>query len=72
MARRKRDDDGQDIVCSFCGRGIEEAVVIPGPNNVCICDDCARQVISIADEARRQSGLPRAGEEGRNAPGTLE
>ena len=69
MARRKRDDDGQDMVCSFCGRGIEEAVVIPGPNNVCICDDCARQVISIADEARRQSGLPRAGEEGRNAPG---
>ena len=43
-------------VCSFCGRGLDETIVVPGPDGVSICEDCAHQVLDIADEARRQSG----------------
>ena len=56
MARKKRDDEMFGPVCSFCGRGLDETIVVPGPDGVNICEDCAHQVLDIADEARRQSG----------------
>ena len=56
MARKKRDDEMFGPVCSFCGRGLDETIVVPGPDGVSICEDCAHQVLDIADEARRQSG----------------
>ena len=56
MARKKRDDEMLGPVCSFCGRGLDETIVVPGPDGVSICEDCAHQVLDIADEARRQSG----------------
>ena len=56
MSRKKRDDDMFGPVCSFCGRGLDEAIVVPGPDGASICEDCAHQAIEIAEEARRQSG----------------
>ena len=43
--------------CSFCGRGLDETVVVPGPAGANICEDCAQQALEIAEEVRRQSGL---------------
>ena len=34
----------QLLTCSFCGRDEREAVIVPGPRGVCICEDCAQQV----------------------------
>ena len=56
MARKKRDDEMFGSVCSFCGRGLDEVIVIPGPDGASICEDCAHQALEIANEARRQSG----------------
>ena len=56
MARKKRDDEMFGPVCSFCGRGLDETIVVPGPDGVNICEECAHQALDIADEARRQSG----------------
>ena len=56
MARKKRDDEMFGPVCSFCGRGLDEVIVIPGPGGASICEDCAHQAIEIAEEARRQGG----------------
>ena len=56
MSKRKRDDDLLGLTCSFCGRGLDEAIVIPGPSGVSICEDCAHQALDIANEARRQGG----------------
>ena len=56
MSRKKRDDAMFGPVCSFCGRGLDEAIVVPGPDGASICEDCAHQAIEIAEEARRQSG----------------
>ena len=43
----------QLLTCSFCGRDEREAVIVPGPRGACICEDCARQVGAIIDEARK-------------------
>ena len=56
MSRKTRDDDMFGPVCSFCGRGLDEAIVVPGPDGASIREDCAHQAIEIAEEARRQSG----------------
>ena len=56
MAKKKRDDDLLGLTCSFCGRGLDEAIVIPGPAGASICEDCAHQALEIANEARRQGG----------------
>ena len=56
MAKKKHDDDMFGLVCSFCGRGLDEAIVVPGPDGANICEDCAHQAIEIAEEARRQGG----------------
>ena len=55
MAKKKRDDELFGPVCSFCGRGLDEVIVIPGPAGASICEDCAHQAIEIADTARRES-----------------
>ena len=55
MAKKKRDDELFGPVCSFCGRGLDEVIVIPGPAGASICEDCAHQAIEIADSARRES-----------------
>ena len=56
MSRRKNDDDVFGPCCSFCGRGLDEVIVVPGPDGASICEDCAHQAIEIAEEARRQGG----------------
>ena len=43
----------QLLTCSFCGRDEREAVIVPGPRGVCICEDCAQQVQAIIGEARK-------------------
>ena len=55
MAKKKRDNELFGPVCSFCGRGLDEVIVIPGPDGANICEDCAHQAIEIADTARRDS-----------------
>ncbi len=56
MSRKKNDNDAFGPCCSFCGRGLDEVIVVPGPDGASICEDCAHQAIEIAEEARRQSG----------------
>ncbi len=47
--------------CSFCGRGIEDGVlVIPGDHGA-ICEDCARQVNSFLDDLDAKAGIKRPG-----------
>ena len=46
------------LVCSFCGRDEREAVIVPGPNGACICEDCARQVTTLVEEVIK--GQPEA------------
>ena len=53
---RKRDL----LTCSFCGCNEREAVIVPGPRGVCICESCAKQVTAIIQDARETS---RAGKE---------
>ena len=57
MPRKKNDDGLMGTSCSFCGRGLDEVVVVPGPAGASICEDCAQQALEIAEEVRRQSGL---------------
>ena len=57
MPRKKNDDGILGTSCSFCGRGLDETVVVPGPAGANICEDCAQQALEIAEEVRRQSGL---------------
>ena len=56
MSKKKNDEDLFGPSCSFCGRGLDEVIVIPGPGGASICEDCAHQAIEIAEEARRQGG----------------
>ena len=56
MSKKKNDEDLFGPTCSFCGRGLDEVIVIPGPGGASICEDCAHQAIEIAEEARRQGG----------------
>jgi len=49
---KKKNGDLLGMTCSFCGRGLDEAVVVPGPGDANICEDCARQAIEIAKIAR--------------------
>ena len=56
MSKKKHDEELFGPSCSFCGRGLDEVIVIPGPGGASICEDCAHQAIEIAEEARRQSG----------------
>ena len=32
MSRRKNDEDIFGPSCSFCGRGLDEVIVVPGPD----------------------------------------
>ena len=57
MPKKKNDDGLLGTSCSFCGRGLDEVVVVPGPAGANICEDCAQQALEIADEVRRQSGM---------------
>ena len=56
MSKKKHDEELFGPSCSFCGRGLDEVIVIPGPGGASICEDCAHQAIEIAEEARRQGG----------------
>ena len=52
MAGRRKGGNGSDIVCSFCGRSASDgAIVLPGPDGVSICGDCAKTVCDVIDEA---------------------
>jgi len=52
MARKKDRDSNH---CAFCGRGaLEGAVVVPGPDDVGICSDCARTVCEMVDAAEAE------------------
>ena len=52
MARKSSSSNFQ---CSFCGRTLADgAIVIPGPNDACICSECARLVLDIASDAEKQ------------------
>ena len=41
------------LTCQFCGRDEREAIIVPGPRGASICEDCARQVIEIVNDARK-------------------
>ena len=43
----------QILSCSFCGRDEREAIIVPGPDGASICEDCARQVLAIVNDARK-------------------
>ena len=60
MAGRRKGGGGLgDIACSFCGRsGADGAIVIPGPEGVNICGDCAKTVCEVIDEATKMPGAP--------------
>ena len=61
MARKTTTRPPDDPHCSFCGRGIEDGVlVIPG-ESAAICEDCARQVNQFIDEVQEKAGVPRTG-----------
>jgi len=52
MARKK---DRNAYECSFCGRdALDGAVVVPGPEGVSICSDCARTVCQMVDSAEAE------------------
>ena len=52
MVHRKERDSNH---CAFCGRGAREgAVVVPGPDDVGICSDCARTVCEMVDAAEAE------------------
>lgn len=57
---KKKNDDLSGMTCSFCGRGLDEAVVVPGPGEANICEDCARQALEIAEIARNSEEAERA------------
>ena len=53
MARSKNERDHN--VCAFCGRGARDgAIVVPGPDDVGICSDCARTVVEMVDAAEAE------------------
>ena len=53
MARSKNERDHNH--CAFCGRGAREgAIVVPGPDDVGICSDCARTVCELVDAAEAE------------------
>ena len=57
--RRKSGGSMNDMACSFCGRAASDgAIVIPGPNGVNICGDCAKTVCEVIDEATKMPGAP--------------
>ncbi len=60
MAGRRKSGGGMnDMACSFCGRSASDgAIVIPGPNGVNICGDCAKTVCEVIDEATKMPGAP--------------
>ena len=61
MPRKSSTRPPDDMHCSFCGRGLEDGVlVIPG-ENAAICEDCAREVNEFIDDVHEKSGVPRAG-----------
>ncbi len=52
-----------NLRCSFCGLTLHDgAMVIPGPGEANICSECAKMVVSIAQEAESQlnGGTPAA------------
>ena len=62
------------LSCSFCGRNEREAVIVPGPDGVCICEDCAHQVGEIIKEARKidtAAGAKPAQQDGNPKPPSL-
>ena len=58
--RRKSGGNGlEGMACSFCGRSAQDgAIVIPGPDGVNICGECAKTVCEIIDEATKLPGAP--------------
>ena len=45
--------------CDFCGKSQHEVeVLISGPNNICICDQCVLLSQEIVDEAAAKKGAP--------------
>jgi ATP-dependent Clp protease ATP-binding subunit ClpX len=45
MARKKTS---QTVICSFCKRSpAEGAIIVPGPDDVAICSDCAKLVMDL-------------------------
>ena len=60
MAGRRKSGGGMnDMACSFCGRTASDgAIVIPGPDGVNICGDCAKTVCEVIDEATKMPGAP--------------
>jgi len=53
-------------ICSFCGRSDKDGVlVVPGPNDANICNECAHMVCGMMDEAMGKAGLkPNAAKNG--------
>jgi hypothetical protein len=45
-ALREREED--ETSCSFCGkRRAEVSVLVPGPNTLCICDQCVARAARL-------------------------
>ena len=55
MSRKKNDNDAFGPCCSFCGRGLDEVIVVPGPDGASICEDCAHQAIERKRAVRAAS-----------------
>ena len=61
MPRKSSTPPPEDPHCSFCGRGMEDGVLVIPSENAAICEDCARQVNRFIDEVHEKAGIPRAG-----------
>jgi ATP-dependent Clp protease ATP-binding subunit ClpX len=52
---KKKPSDGIDQVCSFCGKGAADGVlIIPGPQGLSICSDCVDICHQVLAEAERR------------------
>jgi len=46
-----REHAGEEERCSFCRRPQSEVnVLVPGPNDVCICDQCVARAAKLIDQ----------------------
>jgi ATP-dependent Clp protease ATP-binding subunit ClpX len=57
MARKTSNPPPDDIVCSFCGRSINDGVLVIPSEKANICEDCVRSAGALIDEMNEKMGL---------------
>ena len=57
MAKKNSGMPPDDLVCSFCGRGIEDGVLVLPGEKASICEDCVRSAGAVIDEMNAKMGI---------------